>query len=343
MFYKNEILSPSIKKEIQEKYHAEFSFALYEQMKENQDVRFALMIKTENNIKIPVYSAVALSEPTKRHSTYFDVFANNMIYSLPKSLSIPYRNKEYIMLESNKDLNINNITKLFKEFNNDKYNEYKKLVSDFMVLKEDGIIKNNNGKDFNFKIFENSTGVDGALITDTIKLYDNDKQIGFLTTRYTTNSVASKIQGKDFSVLGKKLDNKAFHRLLNAYELQLDEYNGDFLKEKALRNLKSDFDSFKRENQEYLKHAIVQDVFIEPEYRRQNLATELYLKMANHADTHHHNLKGSSIRPDEVIALWDKMFRTNTYQVNINEHEGNFTATLSSENCKKVKLMRAIG
>lgn len=340
MFYKNEIISLADKKEIQEKYHAEFSFALYEHMKKTQDVRFSLMIKSEDGIKKPVYSCVALTEPSKKNSTYFDVFANNMIYKLPKNILIPYRNREYTMLESNRDLKLEDMTKLFKDFDIDKHNEYKSLISEFMLLKDEGEIQNKQGKTFNFKIFEDTSNLDGSLITDTIKLYDGEKQIGFLTTRYTTNSVASKIQGKDFSVLGKSLDDTAFQRLLNAYELQLDEYNRDYLKERTLRDLRTDFDKFKKENQEYLKNAIVHDVYIAPEYRRQNLATELYLKMADHAYKNNHDLKGASVRPDEIIALWDKMFRTNTYQVNIDEMEGHFTATLSSEKCKQVKFKR---
>lgn len=344
MFYKKEIINDIQKREIQEKYHAEFALALYEKISPHQNTRFTLLIDKDSPVKRIVYSGIAYDEPHKKSSTYLDVFGNHMLFNLPDNISKLYKNNSLSILESTQKIDEEKLKILFKNFNTEKYMEFKNKVDDFMILKDSGVINNKTNEDFQYKIFENSIPVvDGLLVMDTIKVYKENEQIGYLSVKYTTNSIASKLQGKDFSILNKKLDDRSFLRLINAYDLQLDDYNKDFLKEKALKRLKSDFDSFRRENNEYLNNAVVHDVYIDKKYRRQDIASQLYLKMADYMDDKNFKIKSSSVKTPEVDELWNKLFRRSPYQISWGDYKDNFCHTLHAEKSRTVKNLIKFG
>lgn len=344
MFYKNSVVPYEQKILFKEKYHAEFSLALYEKIQFRPDSKLVIFIDNSTGKKEPFYSAVSVIKPGKSKPVFIDSLGDNLMQSFNEDILKKYSQGKIqaVNLTSSPDLDI--MKRVFPQFDDLKYNEFKSILSNFNELVEEGLLKDKNNSSLKYKIIENFKTNDGLLISDVLIAYQDKQPVGYLSVLYTNINVASKVLGKDFAFLqNKNIDSKAFHRLLNAYDLKLDEFNAEYLKEETIKKLKKDFDDFRRENKFFLTSGVIDDVFISPDFRRKGIASEMYLKMAEHLDEKGLKLSSSTLRTDETIKLWDKLLNNHPYQVSVSEEKGREIYSLTSHKNKKVMTLKAFG
>lgn len=184
MFYKKDYLPDTTKQQFE--HSPEFIIALYEKMKTIPGVELGIGYGYDKDDNILFKHPVLL----------MDNAAITIKGAYSKNPFIPAYQRQYPGIEKIEycKTSTSDFDNSYPNFDTEKLNQAKELISDFFNVKASGKIVDKYNKEYSFYIVQNADpSIGDRLVVDQVYLYDGDKQIGYLKAKYTTKDISQKL------------------------------------------------------------------------------------------------------------------------------------------------------
>lgn len=329
MYLKKEYISDTIKQEFAEQYHAEFAWAYHQKTKEVEKVELAMVTfeRDEKKYKKAIIIQKSLSKlnENKLSDRFIDVGGNKTTLSNSSVINPNYEyKKEQLLNIELTPLTEQTFQQEFGELNKDKLNEAERLMSQFCNLKEQGVVYSKEGEEFSYKIIENcDMTLNSLVLLDELRLYKDNIQIGYLKTKYTSDSIIKELLGQDYKIqVNDNMTPDEKKAYLKDKGIVYTESNYDIIFNIKKNELKDNFKKIQRDFKIFNDVATIDFSSISDNFKGKGLGTQIYLKMAEHYENKNMIFRSSSSQSPSAKGLWEKFKRehpSNIEEITIND------------------------
>lgn len=337
MFYKLNYETQT-KAELTKRGSVEFAYALWERMKESEDVElFVSKLAFEEDFNT-VVGYVKQTErdfnsehPTdNKKYTFIDPTGDYVRREGLSLLDSRYlcddkRKRELLSCNDQKVENLIELKQIYPEFNHALYLKSLDLIADCYLLKDKGVIYDNNGQEYSYTITKNSNlTACNEIVMDVMKVYKDNEQIAYLNAQYTNKDIFDKLYSSELAIIEtKKPTREQKIQLLNKQRVNFDEDTIDIYFQLTLskikKSLKSDF-----EHLESLNNISSPDYSrVDERFEKKGIGTQMYLKVAEYIGKQGMEFRGSFHQSPKAKGLWQKLKRDYPNHVESRELAGN--------------------
>jgi len=322
MYLKKEYISDKVKNEFIEEYHAEFTWAYYQKVKEVENAEMCVVTFNrdgqEHKKAIIKQRKVSNINDHRIHDSFIDISGNktSLTSSYVLNPNFNYKNDQITNIKI-QTLNEVEFESVFGKLNKEKLEEASTLMAGFCNLKEQGFIYSKEGEEFTYKIIENSDMTLGSLLLlDELRLYKNGMQIGYLKTKYTSDKIIQELLGRDYQIQIKnniKQDEKASY--LEDNDIKFDQHNCDIIFNLKINELKQKYKEIKTDLKLFNEIATIDYSNISDEFKGRGIGSQMYLRMAEHYANKNMVFRSSSLQSPSAKGLWQKIKKDHPSQI----------------------------
>lgn len=316
MFYKSGYLNEAIINEYDNEKSLEFCLALYNKLKESKKkLEIHYIIGNHDITGIQKIKPIIVNGKsyTDIHGTFI---LNNYTQ---KDIENKYSDYSDIKIVKLTDLEIE---QLYETANKSYLIDAENILSDFYINSFEKTIQDKNNNEYLIRIIKNcDSTLLGELIQDKMVLYKEDKEIGYVKVKYSTNEIYENLyptKSLEYinafninSFINKNTDPEKILKTLFNKRI-IEDISNDFKKDlieadKNIANNKSLMNYINTTKEYWNNKATVEYSFIEEEYRGLGLSQIMYFYMGKYLNNEGINFRSSVTQSELALKTWNTL------------------------------------